>query len=107
VSLPDWGSGLGVEYLALPPVVASVALILDRRAGNQSRSAIGRSLEAINPTVIKCSPLVIAAVALILGHKDGIDFLVPALVGVLVGGVLNAWAHSRQADRLGRADLRH
>jgi hypothetical protein len=50
--------------------------------------------------------LVIAAVVLILGHKDGIDFFVPALVAVLVGGVLNAWAHSRQADRLGRADLR-
>jgi hypothetical protein len=54
-----------------------------------------------------CSLVVIAAIVLILGRQDGIDFLVPALVAVLVGGVVNAWAHSRQADRLSRADLRH
>jgi hypothetical protein len=28
---------------------------------------------------------------LILGHNDGIYLLVPALVAVLVGGVVNAW----------------
>ena len=32
-----------------------------------------------------------AAVILILGHEDGIYLLVPALVAVLVGGVVNAW----------------
>ena len=26
-----------------------------------------------------------------LGHKDGIYLLVPALIAVLVGGVVNAW----------------
>jgi hypothetical protein len=30
-------------------------------------------------------------VILILGHTDGIYVLVPALVAVLVGGVVNAW----------------
>jgi cobalamin synthase len=92
LAVPDqrkWA--LGAEYLALALVVAGVLLILDRRADDQRGSAIGRRLEAINPTVITCSLLVIAAVALTLGHKDGIYLLVPALVAVLVGGVVNAW----------------
>ena len=68
-----------------------MALILDRRAGGQDRSALGRLLGATNPTVFTCSLLVVAAVTLILGQKDGIYLLVPALIAVLVGGVVNAW----------------
>jgi hypothetical protein len=40
---------------------------------------------------VTCSLLVIVGVILILGHTDGIYVLVPALVAVLVGGVVNAW----------------
>jgi len=65
--------------------------MLDRRAGSKSGSAIGRLLDAINPTVVTCSLLVIAAFILLLGHKDGIYLLVPAMIAVLVGGVVNAW----------------
>jgi hypothetical protein len=68
-----------------------VALILDRRAGGQRRSAIGRLLDAINPTFITCSLLAIAAIILLLGHRDGIYVVVPALIAVLVGGVVKAW----------------
>jgi len=92
LAVPDqrkWA--LGIEYFALAVVVAGVALTLDRRAGTRSGSTLGRSLDAINPTIVTCSLLVIAAVILILGHEDGLYFLVPALVAVLVGGVVNAW----------------
>jgi hypothetical protein len=82
---------LGIEYLLLAFVVTGVALLLDRRAGGHSGSVIGRRLDAINPTVVTCSLVVIAAVILILGHKDGLYLLVPALIAVLVGGVVNAW----------------
>jgi hypothetical protein len=34
---------------------------------------------------------VIAGLVLILGHEDGINVLVPALIAVLVGGVVDAW----------------
>jgi hypothetical protein len=88
LAVPDqrkWA--LGAEYL----IVTGVAVMLDRRAGTQNRSAIGRRLDATNPTVVTCSLLVIAAVVLILGHKGGIYVLVPALFAVLVGGVVNAW----------------
>jgi hypothetical protein len=72
LAVPDQRKGaLGAEYLALALVVTGVALTLDRRAGSQSGSAIGRRLDAINPTVVTCSLLVIAAVVLILGQKDG------------------------------------
>jgi hypothetical protein len=82
---------LGVEYLLLAFVATSVAIVLDRRAGRSGRSSVGRLLDAINPTFITCSLLAIAAVVLLLGHKDGIYVVVPALVAVLVGGVVNAW----------------
>jgi hypothetical protein len=35
--------------------------------------------------------LVIAGLVLILGHEDGTHVLVPALIAVLVGGVVDAW----------------
>ena len=92
LAVPDqrkWA--LGAEYLVLALVIIGVALTLDRRAGSQRGSAIGRRLDAINPTFVTSSLLVVAAVILILGHKDGIYFLVPALFAVLVGGVANAW----------------
>lgn len=82
---------LGVEYFALAVFVIGVAFFNNQRAGAQSDNTIARLLAVINPTYVTCSLLVIAAVILILGGKDGIYVLVPALVAVLVGGVLNAW----------------
>jgi hypothetical protein len=61
------------------------------RAGSRSANTVGRSLDAINPTFVTCSLLVIAAVILILEHENRLYFLVPALIAVLVGGVVNAW----------------
>jgi hypothetical protein len=61
LAVPDQSKwALGAEFLALALVVSGVALILDRRADGQSGSAIGRRLDAINPTFITCSLLVIA-----------------------------------------------
>ena len=92
LSVPDQRKWvLGAEYLVLALVVTCAALVLNRQAKSKGRSAIGRSLDAMNPTFVTCSLLFIAAVALILGHKDGIYLLVPALVAVFVGGVVNAW----------------
>jgi hypothetical protein len=82
---------LGAEYLVLALVVTGVAFTLDRRAAGRGPSAIGRVLDAINPTLITCSLLVVAAVILFLGDTDGVYFLVPALIAVLAGGVVNAW----------------
>src|SRR5262249_20860947 len=82
---------LGAEYLALALVVTSVALVLDRRIGASRRSPIGRRLDSINPTIVTCTLLAAAAVVLMLGHKDGVYLLIPALIAVLVGGVVNAW----------------
>ena len=92
LAVPDQSKrALGVEYLVLAVVVTGVALMLDRRAGSQGGSEIGRLLDSINPTFVTCSLLAIAALVLILGHKDGIYLVVPALIAVLVGGVVNAW----------------
>jgi len=82
---------LGAEYLVLAVVVAGVAVLLDRRAGSPSSSGIAHVLDSINPTFVTCSLLVVTGVVLILGHEDGLYVLVPALIAVLVGGVVNAW----------------
>jgi hypothetical protein len=82
---------LGAEYLALTLVVAGVAVWLDRRAGGDGGSAIGRRLDSINPTYVTCVLLTVAAILLVAGHRDGIYVIVPALVAVLAGGVVNAW----------------
>jgi len=70
LAVPDqrkWA--LGAEYLVSALVVAAVAFTLDQRAGTRQGHAIGR----------------------LLGHEDGIYVVVPALIAVLVGGVVNAW----------------
>jgi hypothetical protein len=86
----EWA--LGVEYLVLALVVIGVGLMLNRWAGgHRAGGAIARHLESINPTHVTCSLLVVSAVILILGHKNGLYLLVPALIAVLVGGVVNAW----------------
>jgi hypothetical protein len=82
---------LGVEYLLVTIAVAGVAVTLDARARGETGTTIGRRLDAINPTVVTCGLLLTAALILILGHKNGIYLIVPALVAVLVGGVVNAW----------------
>jgi hypothetical protein len=72
LAVPDqrkWA--LAAEYLVLAFVVIGVALVLDRRAGSQSGSAIGRLLDAINPTFVTCSLLVIAAVILLSDTRTG------------------------------------
>jgi hypothetical protein len=40
---------------------------------------------------VTCSLPAVAAIVLIVGHENGIYVLVPALMAVLVGGVVNAW----------------
>lgn len=85
---PQWA--LGAEFLALALFVAGVTLMLNRWAGSPS-GRIERVLDVMNPTLTTSSLLVVGAVILILGHTFGIYFLVPALILVLVGGVVNAW----------------
>jgi hypothetical protein len=91
LAVPQDTWALGVEYLVLALVVAAVARVLDRRAGGRVGSAIGRVLDSTNPTIVTCLLLAVAGVILIFGETDGAYFLVPALIAVLVGGVVNAW----------------
>jgi hypothetical protein len=86
---PAWV--LGAEYLALAVVLTGVSIVLGRRAGHSSEGAVAQLLHTTNPTLVTCVLLLVAAVVLVLGHDDGVYFVVPALIAVLVGGVVNAW----------------
>jgi hypothetical protein len=92
LSVPDQRTwALGAEYLVMAFVVTGFAISRDRRAGTGPSSKIGHSLAAINPTYVTCILVAIAGISLILGHTDGLYALVPALIAVLGGGVINAW----------------
>jgi divalent metal cation (Fe/Co/Zn/Cd) transporter len=93
VAVPDQSNrALGAELLLLALVVTAVSVRLDHRAGSEGwSSALARVVDTANPTTITCTLLLAAAVVLLLDHEDGIYVLVPALIAVLVGGVLNAW----------------
>jgi hypothetical protein len=82
---------IGAEYVALAVIASGVAIVLDRRAGNESGNALGRLLDVANPTSVTCVLLLAVGVVLILGHGRGLYLLVPALFAVLVGCVINAW----------------
>ena len=82
---------LGAELVALAVVASGVAVVLDRRAGDTSGSALARAVDATNPTSVTCVLLLVSGIVLILGHPDGLYVLVPALIAVLVGCVVNAW----------------
>jgi len=82
---------LGVELVALAVTAAAVAVLLDRRAGDVSGSAVAHVLDTTNPTWVTCVLLLASGIVLILGHRDGLYVLVPAVIAVLVGGVVNAW----------------
>ena len=81
---------LGAEFLGLAALASGVGAVLNRRAG-ETGDALGRVLDNANPTLITCALLLAVGVVLVLGHRDGLYFLVPALFAVLVGGVTNAW----------------
>jgi hypothetical protein len=92
LSVPDQRAWtLGAEYMAVALTATVIAIFLDRRAGGRSGSALARRLDTFNPTFVTCSLLAVAAVILVLGHENAVYLLVPALIAVLVGGVMNAW----------------
>ena len=82
---------LGTEFIALAVASAGVAIVLDRRAGGDTGTGLGRLLDLANPTSVTCSLLLVTGVVLAAGERRGIYVLVPTLFAVLVGCVLNAW----------------
>jgi hypothetical protein len=82
---------LGTELLVLGVVAIGVGVVLDRLAGSETRSAIASVIDRWNATTVLSTLLVVSGLLLTLGHRDGVYLLVPALIAVLVGGVVNAW----------------
>jgi O-antigen/teichoic acid export membrane protein len=96
---------MGGACAALLGLLFVVSIVLDRRAGDSSQSALARRLDTTNPTTISRALLLVAGVVLVLGDDDGVYVLVPALIAVLVGGVVNAWLILVKLTRGRRADL--
>ncbi len=88
---PQPPAALAWELLALAVVLAATLLILDRRAGHASDQGVARYIERFSPNLITAALVGVAGLTFLLKAGGGLYWLIPAAVGSLLGGVVNAW----------------
>ena len=76
---------LGLLFVAVSIRVEAIAKSAELR--NRSAQTMTLLLTGVLVAVL----LAVAGVVLILDHKYGLYFLIPAVIAVLIGGVVNAW----------------
>jgi hypothetical protein len=88
---PQPAAALGGELLALAAFSGAALLILDRRAGHDSRQAVARYIEKFSPNTITAVLVGVAGLTFLLKAGGGLYWLIPAAMTSLIGGVINAW----------------
>jgi hypothetical protein len=87
---PQSDVALGLELLGWATLSGVLLLVLDRRAGI-STSRVARYVKRFSPTATTSVLLGITGATLLAGHGGGLYWLLPAVAGSLLGGVVNAW----------------
>jgi hypothetical protein len=87
--VPQHLRALGVELIALAVLAAAILLHLERQV--RGSGTFRRTADLTTPNVTTCAFVVTAGCVLAAGSRDGLYFLVPAIVAVLAGCGLNAW----------------
>ena len=88
---PQPPAALGWELLAVAAVSGTALLILDRRAGHSTDQGVARYIERFSPNTITAVLVAVAGLTFLLKAGGGLDWLFPAAVTSLLGGVVNAW----------------
>ena len=88
---PQPPAALGSELLAVAVVSGTVLLILDRRAGRSTEHGAVRYIERFSPNMVTAALVGVAGLTFLLKAGGGLDWLIPAAVASLLGGVVNAW----------------
>jgi hypothetical protein len=81
---------LGVELVVLALVAGVGAVLVDRR-GRLADGAVVRIVEAGTPNLVVAALVAAAGICLLAGEPGGLYLLAVAVVGALLGAVLNAW----------------
>ena len=87
---PQPSPALGSELLAVAVVSGTALRVLDRRAGHGSDQGVARYIEVL-PNLITAALVGVAGLTFLLKAGGGLYWLIPAAVGSLLGGVVNAW----------------
>ena len=88
---PQPSPALGSELLAVAAVSGTALRVLDRRAGHDSDQGVARYIERFSPNLITAALVGVAGLTFLLKAGGGLYWLIPAAVGSLLGGVVNAW----------------
>jgi hypothetical protein len=88
---PQPAAALGAELLAVAVVSGTGLLTLDRRAGHGSDQAVARDIERFSPNTLTAVLVGVAGLTFLVKAGGGLYWLIPAAVGSLAGGVVNAW----------------
>jgi hypothetical protein len=84
-------TALGVELIVLAVLAGVVATVVDRRGRPAGGGAGVRVVEVGTPNLVVAALSAAAGICLLVGEEGGLYLLAVAVVGALVGGVVNAW----------------
>jgi hypothetical protein len=82
---------LGAELIVLAVLTGVVATLVDRRGRTSEGGAGVRVFEVGTPNLVVAALTAAAGICLLAGEVGGLYLLAVAVVGALVGGVLNGW----------------
>jgi hypothetical protein len=92
LTLTGQGAGaLGVELVVLALLAGVGAALVDRRGRAADDGASVRIVEVGTPNLVVAALVAAAGICLLAGEPGGLYLLAVAVVGALVGAVLNAW----------------
>jgi hypothetical protein len=83
-------TALGVELIVLAVLTGVVATVVDRRGRPAGDGAGVRVVEAGTPNLVVAALSAAAGICLLVGEEGGLYLLALAVIGALVGGVVNA-----------------
>jgi hypothetical protein len=84
-------AALGAELIVLAVLTGVVAVLVDRRVRTPEDGAGVRIFELGTPNLLVAALTAAAGICLLAGEAGGLYQLAVAVVGALVGGVVNAW----------------
>ena len=83
---------LAWELVAAGLLIGAAALLIDLKSGQSSEeSRAGRLATRITPILVSFGGVTVAGITLLAGGGGGLYWLVPGVLGALIGGLGNTW----------------
>ncbi len=83
---------LAWELVAAGLLIGAMALLIDLKSGQSSEeSRAGRPATRITPILVSFGGVTVAGITLLARGGGGLYWLVPGVLGALIGGLGNTW----------------